>query len=351
MTLSNVFIGKKVVQQIYMNNALIYQAKGWETLPSTAQEVWTKSYNNFSYFNYCTIDLNNYIYTVSQNSLSKFDTDGTLLWSKTYLGAVKICIDSDNTAYLASLKRPANESGLAVIIDKIDEKGNSTQTAKVNGNSAIDSITNFTIDKDCLYVTTLFQSGSTTYPHLFIIDKKLNLTTVITINSNIGTLIADKKQYLYYATGNKLCRIEKNNLASIETSLTASNGIESLSFDKLGNVVYSSGPDLFKYNIDSKSVSTVKGTTNSYCKQFCIDFQQNLYSINGDIRTNYKINLVKVSSDNTVIYDINIGEELASNILSGRLLVDTNGNIYYLYINNSNQLVIKKFINLVKKGS
>lgn len=348
MTLSNVFIGKKVVQQIYMNNALIYQAKGWETLPSTVQEVWTKKYNNFSRGT-CTIDLNGYIYYADGVSLSKLDSDGMLLWQKVYPGAYKVCIDSDNTPYLASKKQRSEYSGYGVIINKIDESGNSIQEAFISGNYSVDNITNFIMDNNYFYVSTIYVNGSDRYPHLFKADKNLKMIAVVdTDPTNLVTTNED--QYLYYFNGNQVFKRAKSNLGYAGAVFQANNSINSISLDKLGNIVYSAGNDLYKYNLSRNSIDIVKGVSNSYCKQFCIDYQQNIYSINGDIRTSYKINLVKVSSDNTVIYDINIGEELTNNILYGELLVNNNGNIYYRYTNNSNQLVIKKLINLVKKG-
>lgn len=39
--LSNIFYGKKLIKQVIMNNATMYQSKGWETLPSTYQEQYS----------------------------------------------------------------------------------------------------------------------------------------------------------------------------------------------------------------------------------------------------------------------------------------------------------------------
>ena len=66
MTLSNIFFGKKVVQQAYLNNALIYQSKGWKTLPSTCSEVWTKELGivDTDTINQCLIDTNNNIVNI-----------------------------------------------------------------------------------------------------------------------------------------------------------------------------------------------------------------------------------------------------------------------------------------------
>lgn len=345
MTLSNVFIGKKVVQQIYLNNAIIYQSKGWETLPSTAQEVWTKKYDNFTNNSICTIDLNNCIYYADGISLVKFDSDGMLLWKKPYIGAYKVCIGGDNTPYLASKKQRSDSSKLGVIINKLDENGDSIQEACISSNTTVDSITNFILDNNYLYVSTTSQD----YSYLFKVDKDLKPLAKANVNP-VNLVTTNEEQYLYYSNGIQILRIDKDNFQNVGTVIQAVTSIVSINMDKLGNIVYYSGSDLYKYNIASKSITKVKGTTNNLCKQFCIDYQQNIYSINGDASTNYKINLVKVSSDNTVIYNINIGEELANNILSGKLIVDNNGNIYYLYINISNQLVIKKLINLVKKG-
>lgn len=332
-----------------MNNALIYQAKGWQTLPSTVQEVWTKKYDNFN-GGTCTIDLKDCIYYADGVSLSKFDSDGMLLWQKAYPAAYKVCIDSDNTPYLASKKQRPNSSGFGVKINKIDESGNSIQEAFISSNYYVDSITNFIMDNNYLYASTIYQDSGGFYPHLFKADKNLKMIAVVDTNP-ANLITTNEDQYLYYSSGIQVFRIEKSSLRNSALVFKANNSINSISFDKLGNIVYSAGSDLYKYNLLRNSIDTIKGTTNSYCKQFCIDYQQNIYSIKGDTSTNYKINLVKVSSDNTLIYDINVGEDLANNIFSGKLIVDNNGNIYYLYINSSNQLVIKKFINLVKKGS
>ena len=86
MTLSNVFIGKKVVQQIYMNNALIYQANGWQSLPSTPQIVWQKQCGTgMSPYSSAFDSKNNLVISYYYSNacwLMKLDPDGNVLFNK-----------------------------------------------------------------------------------------------------------------------------------------------------------------------------------------------------------------------------------------------------------------------------
>lgn len=350
MTLSNVFMGKKVVQKIYLSNALIYQSKGWETLPSTVQEVWTKDYSDFRSIDNCIVDFNNYIYLLSGNLLYKLDPEGTVAWSKTFPGAVKLRVDNENV-YLVSIKQKLNSSSSGAIVSKLDDMGNIVQEADISNNYVIDIITNFIIDDNYLYVSTRTGSISGSYYHLFKVDKNLKLIAQKDIAISDDTLTTDEGPYLYFFNSSQLLRVEKNDLTNRTVLFYATSTADSAAMDELGNIIYSTNNGIYKYNLDSKATILVKSSKNSLCKQFCIDYQQNIYNVNGDNSADYRINLVKISSDNTVIYDIKIDSAPSGYIFNGKLVVDNNGNIYYLYVNSSYQLIIKKLINLVKEGN
>lgn len=352
MTLSNVFIGKKVVQKIYLSNALIYQSKGWETLPSTVQEVWTKDYSNFRSIDNCIVDLNNYIYLLSGNLLYKLDPEGTVVWSKTFPGAVKLRVDNDNILYVISIKqKPSSSDSDVAFVSKVDDMGNILEEADISGNYIIATITNFIIDDNYLYVSTRTGSISGTYYHLFKVDKNLKLIAQNDIAISGDTLTTDEGPYLYFFNSSQLLRVEKKDLTDWAVLFNGTSSADSAAMDELGNIIYSTNNSIYRYNLDSKTTTLVKSSNNSLCKQFCIDHQQNICSINGNNSAGYRINLVKISSDNTVIYDIKIDSAPANYVLNGKLVVDNNGNIYYLYVNSSYQLIIKKLINLVKEGN
>lgn len=99
MTLSNIFFGKKVVQQLYVGQIKLYQSAGWETLPATVQQVWQKSVS--SNFDAIAVDSQDNIYTGEYDSyLTKFSSDGTQIWQTKLSSRVNlVATDNQNNVY------------------------------------------------------------------------------------------------------------------------------------------------------------------------------------------------------------------------------------------------------------
>ena len=351
MSLDNVFTGKKVVQQIYLKNALIYQSKGWETLPSAPQVEWTKNYSGTGtgIVNNCAVDQDNNIYIAFQNFVYKISADGLLLWRKAFSGAQKICIDQDNNIYLAQLAYyNQSDNGKSPIINQIDTNGNLIKRLRAIDYIA-DSITGFTFDRNYLYIASQYSSQ---YQHLCKVDKGLQNSVDLNINDSIYNLVtSETSQYIFYSDGYNLYQIKKDDLKSSPISISSSHYmIQNMILDDLGNLIFYDGHIVFKYNIETKLVTKMPTLLESNNSTMCIDYQQNFYLIWA--YSTSMVNLVKYSSDNTQIYNsFVIDTAFQGAATNGKLIADHNGNIYYIYLNSNTEVTVTKIINLVKKGN
>ena len=104
MTLSNIFIGKRVVQQAFLNDAQIYQSKGWQPLPSTMQIVLEKNYTEVDNSTIVSVktDSNSNIVIAKQSEILKTDSDGELLWQRKISNIVTDIVISENDNILYS---------------------------------------------------------------------------------------------------------------------------------------------------------------------------------------------------------------------------------------------------------
>ena len=123
------------------------------------------------------------------------------------------------------------------------------------------------------------------------------------------------------------------------------NSIRLITKDQLGNIIYQTRlHGTIKYNIDSKMRTTLPIIAQNSNSIIHIDYKQNIYSIEYDMTGN-STNLLKISSDNTLIYKIPIKE-----VLNPNFTIDYQGSIYYCW-NFNGQTYIKKLINIEKKGN
>lgn len=103
--LSNVFIGNKVVKQAFLNDALIYQSNGWQTIQDTLQTAWVRSDITYTVSKINTDHENNIIIIGSiENNyyIIKLNSDGTILWKKpTTDSPTKLVVDKANNIYVA----------------------------------------------------------------------------------------------------------------------------------------------------------------------------------------------------------------------------------------------------------
>lgn len=353
MTLSNIFFGKKVVQQAYLNNALIYKSKGWETLPSTCSEVWTKELGivNTDTVNQCLTDSNNNIYVLIHYQIFKLDSEGTLIWSKAIDGIQRIAIDTDNDIYIISADTKYS------YIAKLDNNGNIENNFKASG-YLCNVITNFTVDGNYFYLSGNYNNDANRW--FYEIDKQGKLIKQIDLELNESTLVEDDL-FLYAGLKNNLIKIDKSNISSYVTVFTPPTNltynITNVVLDGLGNaIVIDASGAVYKYNFENNLSTKYSLNTRGANFTATLDYQKNLYFIWGGLQDNIVnvMHLIKYSSDGTLIFDTQIFKDKSYAILNGKLSADNNGNIYYLYskYNSTNySLMVKKIINIEKKGN
>lgn len=356
MSLDNVFMGKKVVQQIYLKNALIYQSKGWETLPSAPQVEWTKNFDAInSTLRDCAVDQENNIYIVYSDHIYKISSEGVLIWNKFMNNLYKICIDQNNNIYLAQATTfQTNDSYYSAIINQIDSNGNVLNRIKVHGYLATD-ITGFTFDKDYLYISSINNPDGNNIM-LWRVDKDLknSVNLIFTGTTSMDNIVTSLDcPYIYYGT-DTMYQIKKEGITvSKPTKIKDLSSIKNIIIDNLGNVIFSNESYTYKYNIECQQITEMPIVSNSTNKSICLDYQKNIYSLKLQSSTKpFTANLVKTSSDGTLIYNSQIVvNDSYLDLDDGMLIADNNGNIYFSYRNYNKELLITKIINLVKKGN
>ena len=340
MTLSNIFFGKKVVQQAYLNNALIYQSKGWETLPSTCSEVWTKSYDKADIVCSVAKDDSDNLYVSSKNSVYKIDSEGNLKWEYVISNAVETSSIVVFPTYIYCSYLVSNNLGY---VAKIDNNGNLISTVDVHSlapNSASSHFNDMQKDSNNIYAIT--QS------HLLKLNQDFKVIDDVDISSYTGyiaTRIAiNNGPYIFIGTALYGFRLNKNDLKNsiILPEYSFLFRTDSIAMDNIGNLYLGSssqnGP--IKYDAENCQAIELLSPDNTYA--LCLDNQENVYFVmnSGTFR------LAKYSSDGTEIWETNIP---ASNGYI-KIVTDSNNNIYVAYIDSNSKLAIKKFINLVKEN-
>lgn len=356
MSLDNVFMGKKVVQQIYLKNALIYQSKGWETLPSAPQVLWTKNFGSVENYPWdCAVDQENNIYIVYSNRIYKISSEGVLIWKKQMSGLYKICIDQNNNIYLAQVSAfELNDSSYSAIINQIDSNGNVLNRIKVHG-YLTNVITGFTFDRDYLYISSIYNPDGKNIM-LYRVDKDLKNSVNLGYNgtTSMDNIVTSLDcPYIYYGT-DTMYQIKKEGITvSKPTKIKDLLSIKNIIIDNLGNVIFSNESYTYKYNIASQQITEMPIVSNYVSKSICLDYQKNLYSLNLHVSNSpFTANLVKTSSDGTSIYNTQIVvNDSYLGLDDSMLIADNNGNIYYAYQNDNKELLITKIINLIKKGN
>lgn len=356
MSLDNVFMGKKVVQQIYLKNSLIYQSKGWETLPSAPQVLWTKSFDTINTsLRDCAVDQENNIYIVYSDHIYKISSEGVLIWKKLMNNLCKICIDQNNNIYLAQATTfQKNDSSYSAIINQIDSNGNVLNRIKVHG-YLTSVITGFTFDKDYLYVSSIYNPDGNNIM-LYRVDKDLKNSVNLGYNgtTSMNNIVTSLNcPYIYYGE-DAMYQMKKEGITvSKPTKIKDLSSIKNIIIDNLGNVIFSNEHYTYKYNLASQQITEMPIVSNEVSKSICLDYQKNLYSLNLHISNSpFTANLVKNSSDGTLIYNTQIVvNDSYLGLDESMLIADNNGNIYFIYQNYSGELLISKIINLVKKGN
>lgn len=348
MTLENIFYGKKVVKQAYLNNALIYQSNGWETLPSTCSEVWTKSVDRIGSIGTIAKDDLDNLYIGASNLLFKIGSDGNIKWKS------KVKAVTDNVRQVTGIVVMSDyiycsffevQSDIVGYVSKFDKNGNLISSTNVS--TIITSFSNTYFldiknDKSNIYAI------STNY--ILKLDFDLKLIEYAYVPNTATCLAVDNGPYVFVSTGNYGTRFNKDNLKNSinligNTSTVVKN--TSITLDSIGHVYFGSGGYYYLYKYDTKDCKLLEtkylGSVDSRLYDINSDIQDNLYVIyyNG---TNYLIR--KYSSDGTLIWD----KQIPAASDSVKVITDNNGNIYVAYVDNNLMLIIKKLINLVKEN-
>lgn len=346
MTLSNIFFGKKVVQQAYLNNALIYQSKGWETLPSTCTETWNKSYDKADAVCSVAKDDSDNLYVSSNNSVYKIDSEGNLKWKYVINDTTTITSIVIFPTYIYCAYLTSNSLGY---VAKIDTNGNLISTVDVHSLTPDSSYYFFDdMQKDSNNIYAI------THSHLLKLNQDLKVIDDVDISSaahgcNAECIAINNGPYIFVGTSNYGFRLDKSNFKNSISLPGAGLGnnfnITALKMDNIGNLYASSSIPpcaVLKYDVETCKLITILYIGASY--DICTDSQENVYFAYLD--SNYK--LEKNSSDGTLIWN-NIQIPALKGIV--KIVTDSNNNIYVAYIDSNSKLAIKKFINLVKKGN
>lgn len=332
MTLSNIFFGKKVVQKAYLNNALIYESKGWQTLPSTCTEVWTKSYEKVGSIRAIVKDDSDNIYIGSDNMVYKFDPDGNLKW-KCAVGTVTVMITAI-VVYPTYIYCSDNNGDFF----KIDINGNLLSNSKITSFlpvSSTDYIVDMQKDDDYIYAIALNK--------LIKLNSNLAVIDNVGITNNTCCLTTNNGPYVFVGTNNYGIRFEKNNLKN-STNLPGHSYYfvtGSITLDNIGNLYLGSHTQTVLLKYDVESCRLITDLSSSYISDLCTDNQENCYIAVSSVL------LKKYSSDGTLIWD-NVPIPASNDNM--KVITDSNGNIYVAYIDSNGMLTIKKFINLVKEN-
>lgn len=350
MTLSNIFYGKKVVQQAYLNNALIYQSSGWETLPSTCTEVWTKNYESTSIIKSIAKDDKDNIYIGTSYMLYKIGPDGNLKWKSKVKAVVNDVRQVTGIAILQNCIYCSfyeMQSDVVGYVSKFDINGNLISSTNVNTIvSGISSAYFLDIKNDNNNIYAITAS------YILKLDFDLKLIEYTSIPYTAYCLAVDNGPYVFVGTGNYGTRFNKDNLKN-STNLVGNVNFSflttSIILDSIGNLYFGSSSQDSIYKFDTKTCKLLEarflGINSDRTYGFCCDSQDNLYVIyyNG---TNYLLR--KYSSDGTLIWD---NVQIPTTYTYLKVITDSNNNIYVCYMDSSANLTVKKLVNLIKKGS
>ena len=341
MTLSNIFFGKKVVQQAYLNNALIYRSKGWETLPSTCTEAWTKSYDKADAACSVAKDDSDNLYVSSNNSVYKIDSEGNLKWEYVISNAATTTSIVVFPTYIYCSYIEYSFGYVA----KIDTNGNLISTLGVHDlapNSPTYYFTDMQKDSNNIYAIT--------FSHLLKLNQDFKVIDAVDISSathshNVSCIAINSGPYIFIGTTDYGIRLNKSDLKN-SISLPEYNFLfstDSIAMDNIGNLYLGSSTQNGPIKYDAENCQAIKILSSNYNYALCLDNQENVYFVmnSGTFR------LVKYSSDGTGIWETNI-PALNGHI---KIVTDSNNNIYVVYIDSNSKLTIKKLINIVKKGN
>lgn len=342
--LSNIFIGNKVVKQAFLNDAIIYQSKGWEPTASTMQRVFTKSYTEIpdpgSTIS-VKVDSKGNIVIAGTRVVYKTDSDGKLLWQKAIFTSNSnfritsmIVAKNDNIFYSASDASFAQiDSNTGEIVKKVD----------LNSKYNIKSISVMSADNNQIYAIAGppinfldidFNGNIVRVTPWNSTYNNLALRSMATGNSKYNYVEMFDAGYIRNAYAFKLDKSNPNSYVNIVYNQSASSSSE-IAVDSLGNayITYSGG--LYKYLSESGSgpvwgVESPFSNHGGYFEQLAVDQQDNVYAFD-------RYNIYKYSSDGTFLWKSSVNTGISEMVCDKNNLI-TSGD------------KLTKFLSLVKKS-
>jgi hypothetical protein len=278
--LSNIFIGDKVVQQVYLNDALMYQSNGWQALPTTPQLAWTKSIITYDSDNYKgSLYSKNYydntIITLLAQTLIKTDYEGNIIFRKQ--------LDSNADVYKRNIQ--------------FDSQGN------------IWLLGTYDINK-------YDSAGNLLYKfHFPVINNDYHCLDFCICNDNVFVLIGNYSTYnIRCCFFNAFSPDNRSSTPVINYDVYYSASIFSMSEDKT-HLYLNIENNLIQYNILS---NTYNKLDDAIAKIVAIDKYDNIYTLytNTDTNTTYlsKYNFARTLLWNKLIPRINITYYISSNV-------------------------------------
>lgn len=364
--LSNIFIGDQVVTQAYYRDAVLYKSKGWETLPSTIQEQWVKTYAGTIQGDirclFMGIDNNN-IYIISQDSTTsiictKLDLEGNIIKQENLVSKLA---NSTYGSALVHFVRKTSSVGV-IIVTYAD--------------------TNYY--KHVAFMEYAYSTASVTFVKEYKITE---LSSTASIKNAIVNAATSKDQYIYISIEDTALKIDSNNYYSVvarcvygsslrcsvmkacsngdiifgfDTNIPAgvyTNNLElkaslpdtgfakTIEIDSLG-YIYVCGRSIKKFSADTYELISSTDLTNFYFSvtSSSIDTQDNIIFFTYDYTGGDTIGLNKVSSDGTSIWRNRVYN---LSYMSTYVLSDNNNNIYIFYRLGSNTAIsISKWLNI-----
>lgn len=365
--LSNIFIGDQVVTQAYYRDAVLYKSKGWETLPTTIQDQWVKTYAGTIQGNILCLFMgidNNNIYIISQDSTTsiictKLDLEGNIIKQENLVSKLA---NSTYGSALVHFVRKTSSVGV-IIVTYAD--------------------TNYY--KHVAFMEYAYSTASVTFVKEYKITE---LSSTASINDAIVGAATSKDQYIYISIEDTALKIDSNNYYSVvarcvygsslrcsvmkacsngdiifgfdQTNIPAgvyTNNLElkaslpdtgfakTIEIDSLG-YIYVCGRSIKKFSADTYELISSIDLTNLYFSvtSSSIDTQDNIIFFTHDYTGGDTIGLNKVSSDGTDIWRNRV---YYLSYMSTYVLSDNNNNIYIFYRLGSNTAIsISKWLNI-----
>lgn len=371
--LKNIFYGDRVVQQAYLNDALIYQADSWQNTPVSRQLVYKTigadkagsggirgfftHTNNLIVVDYFYLGSNAYTFRITKFNSSQglfaydliVDVKASSLFQET-INAGYTCIytvpaymDSDNVVHI--LYNPVNSSELHLL--NITDLGThfSYEDVLVPSTFALGTIRSVCMDNNKFYVSIANDST------LYAIDYKCNSVSRFTSlrSSSLMCLSTNNDSDFVYGivyNTKEIVQFNKNigTCKYIATTVNTAN-YNSLTIDSMNNIylynTYASngssvgyGQQVYKYSVTNKKIYTMTYNDNYACTiRLAFDSRNNMYtfgrdyySSKGTIFCGYRYN---ASSTRDYFVDDIVGV-VASPNLYGDVCVDNYDNIFYI---------------------